>query len=86
MDSYQQRVDELAGEIDRTTAELPARKLNWTQPVCSPCFLFANAYHGEMRVPVRALGREARTCCNCGAKTTEGIFIRIDPRLVRQPA
>lgn len=54
---------------------------SWTQPVCDPCF-------EEMqpgRSPIRVRDRTDEVCCKCGHENADGIFVRVDPRLVPFP-
>lgn len=55
--------------------------MTWTQPICMPCWLRTHSRH-----PVRVTGDHSRVCCRCGAATTAGIYIRIDPASVPYPS
>jgi hypothetical protein len=54
---------------------------SWTQPVCSACY----AEHEPGRVPFRMREAESERCCFCNRETKEGIYYRVDPRLVPFP-
>jgi len=54
------------------------KRLSFTQPVCDDCW---DAEHPEN--PARRLDAgEAECCCQCGALTRSGIYIRVDPLTV----
>ena len=50
-----------------------------TQPLCEPCYLRAGG-------PAQLSTTHSRICCRCGAATTSGIYIRIDPATVPYPS
>lgn len=51
---------------------------NCTWPICRECY--AKRYPG--REPI-TLAPEVEVCCDCGIPTTDGIYIREDPRKVK---
>lgn len=55
--------------------------MTWTQPLCMSCWLRADSRH-----PARVPGDHSRICCRCGAATSAGIYIRIDPASVPYPS
>lgn len=54
---------------------MTALRLSWTQPCCASCWLDLN----PGRKPTRMFHAEPEQCCHCGAETSEGIYIRVDP-------
>lgn len=55
---------------------------NWTQPICSICW----GKRKPGREPTRVnKDRLAEKCCDCGAGTQEGIYLRVDPKTVNFP-
>lgn len=55
--------------------------LSWTQAMCDRCWDLFN----PRRIPTRLLQPTEEICGVCGEKTTSGIYIRADPRLVPHP-
>ena len=55
--------------------------MNWTQPVCDPCY----ATKEPEREPFRMKEPELERCCFCGKQTLSGIYYRVDPRTVPYP-
>lgn len=57
--------------------------MNWTHPICSPCY---DKRYPE-REPVAVNGETAilEQCCDCGNLTREGIYFRADPRTLAHP-
>ena len=49
----------------------------WTHCICMKCF---TEKYPEKGPPFRMLKAPEETCCFCGAKTSDGIYIRHDPR------
>lgn len=56
--------------------------MNWTQPICVPCFAKRNP-HGKQ--PYRVIEADPERCCDCGQPHQSGIYIRVDPRTVPFP-
>ncbi len=54
--------------------------MTWTQPMCAQCFTERHPYE-----PVRLTDPEPETCCVCGVRTTEGIYVCVDPTTVPYP-
>lgn len=54
--------------------------MSWTQPLCEACWDDRRPGH----IPARSMGA-VETCCLCGAATTSGIYIRMDPQTVPFP-
>ena len=54
--------------------------MNWTQPICHGCF--QQRYGFE---PTRLKAPEKETCCVCGAETKDGIYVRLNPNIVKYP-
>lgn len=54
---------------------------NFTQPVCERCWRMAHydADPVKLHIPV------PERCCLCGAMTRDGIYERLDPRIVPYP-
>lgn len=72
---------------------------NWTQPVCTNCWLEENTtpdplHEGSVliKVPIRVKPGDRdwidclERCCKCGNMTASGIFIRVDPTTVPHPS
>jgi hypothetical protein len=55
--------------------------VSWTQAICANCW---NARNPE-RQAVRVLSGPSETCCHCGAATSDGIYVRQDPKTVQFP-
>lgn len=57
--------------------------MTWNQPFCGVCF---SADHPG-RTPVRLMEAVAvaEICANCGMPTSEGIYVRRDPKTVNYP-
>jgi len=55
--------------------------MSWTQPLCLACW--ESSRPGQIPCRVRDDGEER--CCTCGRPTTEGIYVRLDPRTVPYP-
>ncbi|MGN2634653.1 hypothetical protein ACTD5D_00350 [Nocardia takedensis] len=53
----------------------------WTQPACDECFQLTH----PGRDPFALRNPDTERCCLCGAATTSGIYIRIDPSTVAHP-
>jgi hypothetical protein len=49
--------------------------MSWTQPICAPCY---DAWYPG-RQPSRVIDADEETCCNCAAKTSDGIYVRVNP-------
>ncbi len=56
----------------------------WTRAVCKACWEKMNPARTAVSI-IRDVDPVER-CCLCGAKTKDGIYIRIDPRKVAFPA
>lgn len=56
--------------------------MTWTQPICLSCWgcLYPHLPRHQVR------NDHSRICCRCGAATTAGIYIRIDPASVPYPS
>lgn len=59
--------------------------LSWTQPVCDACWTARCPGLRPIRVLVDGDLGELETCCDCGAATQSGIYVRVDPRAVPHP-
>jgi len=70
----------MADSIEADTVETEKKEPGWTQPICADCF--QETYGGE---PVRVSSPHPECCCLCGDDTSDGIYIRIDPRTVAFP-
>jgi len=46
----------------------------WTHPICLRCWI---GLHPGW-VPARVLNDDEEQCCFCGAKTSDGIYVRAD--------
>lgn len=60
-----------------------------TQPICEGCRANLMQYGGGAWAglsPYRAHPAHSRICCRCGAATTSGLYIRIDPASVPYPS
>lgn len=55
--------------------------MTWTQPICLACRSRDN--RGIYR---RDVNYYPKVCCSCGAVTSAGIYIRIDPASVPYPS
>ena len=55
---------------------------NLTQPICYDCWQVRNP--GRDPVTVNH-GGDKDTCCDCGRKSVDGIYIRVDPKTVKFP-
>jgi hypothetical protein len=56
-------------------------RLSWTQPSCADCWRERN----PDREPMTLIKTETETCVYCGASTTSGIYVRVDPALAPHP-
>lgn len=56
-------------------------KMIWNQPICLSCWLAKNPHRG----PLCVVEPDEETCCQCGEATSDGIYIRIDPRTIAFP-
>jgi hypothetical protein len=56
-------------------------RFSWTQPICAPCYV--KRHPG--REPVHVLQTPSEVCCDCGAATRDGIYVRVDPTSVMYP-
>ncbi|MGI5223013.1 DNA cytosine methyltransferase [Nocardia sp. CA-290969] len=88
-DGLREAIPPAFNRADRPTADGPSRRrvcwgcgMTWTQPICQPCWSFT--YPGSF--PPRVLDDHSRICCRCGAATTSGLYIRIDPASVPYPS
>ena len=59
--------------------------MNWTQPVCDPCWVDKEGDRAPIRV-ASELGAERENCCHCGKETYSGIYLRVDPTTVPVPS
>ena len=50
-----------------------------TQPICDLCYQRTGG-------PAQLAAAHSRACCRCGAATTSGLYIRIDPASVPYPS
>lgn len=57
--------------------------MNWTQPMCDPCW--ARRQPGIDPVRIKAQYAVEERCAFCGAHTRSGIYVRVDPRTVLYP-
>jgi len=59
--------------------------MSWTHPICAKCY--DNRYPGRVPVCTALAYREINPefCCDCGEKTQDGIYFRVDPRMVKFP-
>ena len=55
--------------------------MTWTQPICDDCY--QRRYPDRM--PSVLLNPSPETCCDCGADTLHGIYVRVDPATVAHP-
>lgn len=53
----------------------------WTRAICKNCW--DKRFPG--RSPCLLTDDTPEVCCDCGEETTEGILIRVDPRLAKFP-
>jgi len=85
-------------EIVRETT-IDKTRLSWTQPICEVDWIAQNSKWEpapeigpdaerliEIRMPVRVVDSEIKTCAFCGNPTIFGVFIRADPKKVSYPA
>ena len=56
--------------------------MTWTQAICRVCYA---KWYPDRGTPIRVLSEDTETCCNCGRATSEGIYVRADPKLVPFP-
>lgn len=56
--------------------------MSWTQPICERCYRRLHPH----REPVRLTVPDREQCCMCGEGTADGIYDRLDPKLVPYPA
>lgn len=49
---------------------------NWTQSICERCWNKQN----PGRIPVRMKNADEEECCFCKRVTTDGIYIRVNPK------
>jgi hypothetical protein len=55
--------------------------MTWTQAICAACYA-ARVPDGD---PIVLRDPDPERCCDCGAVTTDGIYLRIDPATVQYP-
>jgi len=54
---------------------------SWTHNICPSCW---RKREGDQRIPYRvSFMLPAETCCFCGAKNTDGIYVRHSPAELR---
>jgi hypothetical protein len=56
---------------------------DWTQPICDSDWINREGARRPIRL-VPAV-RVEEHCCDCGEPTMSGIYIRVDPAIVRYP-
>lgn len=52
----------------------------WTHAVCDECWMLMEPNRMPVKVRVDRMESAACACCRCG-KTTDGIFVRGDPKV-----
>lgn len=64
--------------------EIAGKRYSWTQPACDTCFA---GVHLDSADPSRIKEefRDEETCCMCGVRIRNGLYIRIDPAMVPHP-
>lgn len=64
-------------------ANVPEPRYSFTQPICGDCF--EKRYPDRFPTRLRWSERELEVCCDCGAETLSGTYVRVDPRAVKHP-
>lgn len=57
-------------------------RYSWTQPICTSCYKIR--YPDRLRA-AHLVEPETETCVDCGEKTLDGLYIRIDPTTANHP-
>jgi hypothetical protein len=55
--------------------------MSWTQALCDPCWVIRQG----ARIAHRVKDAPTEKCCDCGNRTTSGIYYRVDPATVKYP-
>lgn len=54
---------------------IDGKSYSWTQPLCADCYW----RHSPGQEPATVNDRTGEKCCQCGALTGAGIWVRVDP-------